>query len=169
MTARAMPLGQNPIAQRADWETPPAFFAKLDAEFGFTLDVCATPENAKCSRYFTPDDDGAVQDWGANICWMNPPYGIEIARWMRKAYSASKSGATVVCLVPSRTDAGWWHSYALRGEIRFIKGRLRFVGAPYNAAFPSAIVVFRKASPGDMRMACLGQYQTQTAAVAALR
>lgn len=143
---KPMPLGQNPVADRIDWETPPEVFAPLHAEFGFTLDVCALPRNAKCARFFTPDDDGAVQDWGREVCWMNPPYGIEIRRWMRKAYQASKAGATVVCLIPSRTDAGWWHDYAMRGEVRFIRGRIRFVGGQFNAAFPTAIVVFRPLS-----------------------
>ncbi len=54
------------------WETPQAFFDALDAEFGFTLDVCALPENAKCERYFTPEADGLKQEW-RGVCWMNPP------------------------------------------------------------------------------------------------
>lgn len=136
-------------SKRMDWETPPEFFAEYDAEFAFTLDVCALPHNAKCARFFTPDDDGAVQDWGENVCWMNPPYGAEIGRWMRKAYSASRSGATVVCLVPARTDTRWWHDYAMRGEVRFIRGRLTFVGATASAPFPVAIVVFR---PSALRL-----------------
>ena len=78
---------------------------------------------------------------------MNPPYGREIAKWMRKAFEESRNGATVVCLVPARTDAGWWHDYAMRGEIRFIRGRLRFSGSSVNAPFPSAVVVFRPAPP----------------------
>ena len=41
-----------------EWATPQDFFDELNAEFGFTLDVCATPENAKCERYFTQDTDG---------------------------------------------------------------------------------------------------------------
>ena len=124
------------------WATPPDLFADLDQEFGFTLDVCALPENAKCEKYFTPEQDGLQQDW-TGTCWMNPPYGREIGKWMRKAYEASKQGVTVVCLVPARTCSAWWHDYAMKGEVRFLRGRVRFVGAPYNAPFPSAIVVFR--------------------------
>jgi phage N-6-adenine-methyltransferase len=145
MSARAkrLPLGQNPVSDRIDWETPPEVFAPLHEEFGFTLDVCAFPHNAKCARYFTANDDGAVQDWGAEVCWMNPPYGPEISRWMRKAYQASRAGATVVCLVPSRTDTAWWHDYAMKGEVRLMRGRVRFVGGKGKAPFPTAIVVFR--------------------------
>lgn len=128
---------------RQTWETPKVVFDRLDAEFGFTLDVCATPDNAKCRRYFSPEDDGLSKPWDG-VCWMNPPYGKAIAEWMRKAYEESQIDATVVCLVPARTDTAWWHEYAMKGEIRFIRGRIRFVGAPHTAPFPCAIVVFHK-------------------------
>ena len=75
---------------------------------------------------------------------MNPPYGREIGKWMKKAYAESLRGNTVVCLVPSRTDTKWWHEYATKGKITFIKGRLKFKqnGKSGSAPFPSAIVVF---------------------------
>ena len=57
------------------WSTPQDLFDSLNAEWHFTLDVCATPENAKCKKFYTPDMDGLKQDWKDNICWMNPPYG----------------------------------------------------------------------------------------------
>lgn len=74
---------------------------------------------------------------------MNPPYGREIGKWVQKAYESAQQGATVVCLIPSRTDTKWWHDYCMKGEIRFIKGRLKFGTATYNAPFPSAVVIFR--------------------------
>ncbi len=128
---------------RSEWETPPELFAKLDAEFHFGLDVCASAENAKCAIYFVKETDGLSQDWATRICWMNPPYGREIVKWIRKAYESSLNGATVVCLVPSRTDTRWWHEYVVKGEVRFLRGRVRFVGAKAGAPFPSAVVVFR--------------------------
>lgn len=73
---------------------------------------------------------------------MNPPYGREIGKWMKKAYESAQAGALVVCLVPSRTDTRWWHDYAMKGEIHFIKGRLKFGNAKTNAPFPSAVVIF---------------------------
>ena len=124
------------------WATPQAFFDELNKEFGFELDVCALPENAKCEKYYTPEIDGLKQQW-RGICWMNPPYGREIGAWMEKAYESSLEGATVVCLVPARTDTRWFHDFAMRGEIRFIKGRLKFGDSKNSAPFPSAVVVFR--------------------------
>jgi len=126
----------------AVWETPQATFDALAAEFGgFGLDVCALPENAKCARYYTPEQDGLAQDWRGR-CWMNPPYGRTIGLWVRKAYESAQAGALVVCLLPARTDTAWWHDYAMRGEVRFLRGRLRFGGAKNSAPFPSAVVIF---------------------------
>ena len=125
------------------WETPQDFFEKLDREFGFELDVCALPENAKCSRYFSPMDDGLEQDW-TGVCWCNPPYGREIEKWVKKAYISAIEGATVVMLLPARTDTRWFHDWIYgKTEIRFIRGRLKFGGAEYGALFPNMVVVFR--------------------------
>jgi len=125
------------------WSTPQDTFDALNKEFGFTLDVCATKENAKCYNFYTVEDDGLAQKWDG-VCWMNPPYGREIKKWMEKAYLESLDGAVVVCLVPSRTDTVWWHEYAMKGEIRFIKGRLKFGNAKNSAPFPSAVIIFNK-------------------------
>ena len=92
------------------WATPQDTFDKLNEEFSFTLDVCAS---------------------------------LEIIKWMEKAYKASLSGTTVVCLVPARTDTKWWHDYAMKGEYRLLRGRLKFGGHKAPAPFPSAIVVFK--------------------------
>lgn len=124
------------------WATPIEFYQKLNEIYGFTLDVCATKENAKCQNYFTKEIDGLQQNWHGMV-WMNPPYGREIIKWMKKAYQSSLEGATVVCLVPARTDTVWWHTYAMKGEITFIKGRLKFGGSKNSAPFPSAVVVFK--------------------------
>jgi phage N-6-adenine-methyltransferase len=123
------------------WATPQDFFDKLNAVHGFELDVCATPDNAKCNKYYTVADDGLAQQW-KGVCWMNPPYGRDIKAWMKKAYESSLNGAKVVCLVPARTDTQWWHDYAMKGQIEFIKGRLKFGGHKDSAPFPSAVVVF---------------------------
>ena len=124
------------------WETPQDLFDSLNNEFHFDVDVCALPENAKCPIYFTPEQDGLKQEWEGS-CWMNPPYGRKIGEWMRKAHESEGFGTQVVCLVPARTDTTWWHNYAMKGEVRFIKGRLKFGGCKNNAPFPSAIVIFR--------------------------
>lgn len=124
-----------------EWATPQDIFDELDGEFGFTLDVCASPSNAKCSRFFDSATDGLAQDW-TGVCWMNPPYGDVIPDWIGKARASALAGATVVCLVPARVDTGWWWENCRHGEVRFLRGRLKFGGSPNSAPFPSAVVVF---------------------------
>jgi phage N-6-adenine-methyltransferase len=128
-------------SQSDEWETPRDLFAELDAIFHFDLDACASPHNAKVPRYFAKEDDALRQRWTGTV-WMNPPYGREISAFMRKAYEESVRGATVVCLVPSRTDTDWWHRYAKRGVVIHLRGRLKFGGASSSAPFPSAVVIF---------------------------
>lgn len=123
------------------WATPQDFFDDLNQEFHFETDVCALPDNAKCEKFYTPEQDGLKQEW-TGVCWCNPPYGRQIAKWVEKA---AKSGATVVMLVPARTDTAWFHDWILPfAEVRFVRGRLKFGGAENSAPFPSMIVVFRK-------------------------
>ena len=128
-----------------DWETPRDLYERISANYGpFDLDPCATPETAKCARFFTPTDDGLKQPWAPCRAFVNPPYGREIGKWVRKAWDEAQRGAYVVMLIPARTDTNYWHDYVMRGEIEFLRGRLYFVrdGKTGRAPFPSAIVKF---------------------------
>ena len=127
-------------SESPEWETPQWLFDILNKEFHFTLDICASEFNHKCPKYFTMEQDSLKQKW-KGICWMNPPYGRKIKDWMSKAYSESKNGTTIVCLVPARSDTEWWWDNCINGEIRFIKGRLKWPGSNTMAPFPSAIVI----------------------------
>lgn len=156
-------------AATSEWATPQAFFDQYNAEFKFTLDAASTHENAKCVKHYTAAEDGLSKSWTGETVWLNPPYtsgprcSKVIRAWVEKAYMESQRGATVVCLVPARTDSVWWHDYAIKGEIRFVRGRLKFQAfgdkairkvtpsvadgrhAPNNCApFASAVVIFRQ-------------------------
>lgn len=133
---------------REDWATPDRVFAPLHAEFRFTLDAAALPHNAKCSVFWTPEEDGLTRSWFPRT-WLNPPYGYRnLWRWMQKAYRESLRGCTVVCLVPAHTGQPWWHEWVVgkASEIRWIKGKIKFVGAASCAPFPSCIVIYRPPS-----------------------
>ena len=132
-------------SKKVEWETPQPIFDFVDKIYHFNLDVCALPENAKCAAYYTPEDDGLKQTW-EGVCWMNPPYGRDIAKWMKKAYeTAEYHQGTVVALVHARTDTKWWHDYAMKATyIIFIKGRLKFGNAEASCPFPSCFVIFEK-------------------------
>lgn len=128
-----------------EWATPQKLFDELNEEFNFTLDPCATDENAKCNKHFTIEDDGLSKDWSKDVVFMKPPYGREIKKWIKKAYEESLNGATVVCLIPARTDTTYWHDFIFdkADDIRFLRGRLKFGNSKNSAPFPSAIVLYR--------------------------
>jgi len=126
-----------------EWETPQDLFNKLNVKWGFTLDPCATDQNAKCEKYFTKKEDGLSQDWTGETVFMNPPYGRQVAKWVKKAFLEWwKHRVTCVCLLPARTDTNWFHAWCTKGKIEFIRGRLRFSNAKNSAPFPSMVVVF---------------------------
>lgn len=136
-----------------NWATPQDFFDNLNEEFHFTLDPCANEENHKCDLFFTKEQDGLTKDWGEHVVFCNPPYGKEIADWVRYSYEQSqKPNTTVVMLIPARTDTRYFHDYIYgKAEIRFIKGRLKFGDATTGAPFPSMVVIYRKSSwPDDL-------------------
>ena len=122
-----------------EWETPQDLFDRLHAKYQFTLDVCATKENAKCAQYFDTSTDGLKQSWAGERVWCNPPYGREIFDWVARCSAHSFA----VMLLPARTDVRWWHDFVIPyGDVEFIKGRLKFGGHKNSAPFPSAVVVF---------------------------
>jgi len=128
-----------------EYGTPQSLFNELDAQFHFTLDPCASMENAKCVKFYTKEDDGLAQSWANERVFMNSPYGRDIKKWMEKAArSWNEEGALVVALVHARTDTRWWHDrvepYAT--DISFIKGRLRFEGTKSSSPFPSVLIFY---------------------------
>lgn len=141
-------------SKTVEWGTPRELIEWVEKQMGapFDLDVCASPENAKAPRFFTKEQNGLAQKW-EGLCWMNPPYGRDIGSWLAYAFAQTCGGATVVCLLPARTDTKWWHEWCqpllkagwdqVTGNIHFLKGRLRFEGAKASAPFPSVIIVYR--------------------------
>ena len=135
-------------SKNTKWGTPQGFYDELDKVHNFTLDPCASDENYKCKKYFTEKDDGLSQPWAAETVFMNPPYGRDIKKWLKKAWQEAKNpGTKVVCLIPARTDTQYWHDYCMNAaKIHFIKGRLKFGDSKNLAPFPSALVIFDSSS-----------------------
>lgn len=136
-------------SNKEDWETPQDFYDRLNAKYHFEWDLAASDDNAKCSCYFTRDDNSLEQDWeglSGNL-FLNPPYGRELKLWVRKAANTKlKAKQNLVMLIPSRTDTSYWHDYIFKhAEIEFLRGRLKFeVGgiSGDSAPFPSAVVIY---------------------------
>ena len=138
-------------SKNTEWGTPQWLFDELDSIYHFETDVYATPENAKCKRFFTKEQDGLKQEW-TGVCWCNPPYGKGITvEWVKKAY---ESRAKTVMLLPVRTDTKWFHDYIV-GQVgvsmMFLKKRIKFNGANNYAPFPCMIVVFDRFREGDKK------------------
>ena len=128
-----------------EWATPQAFFDVLNAVFHFTLDPCATPDNTKCAKFYTKEQNGLLQDWEGERVFCNPPYGKVIADWVRKcSEEAKKPNTIVVALLPARTDTRYFHEYIYRKakDVQFVKGRLKFGDCKSAAPFPSMVVIF---------------------------
>lgn len=143
-------------------ETPQWLFNKLDQIFAFERDVCANENNAKCEQYFSPEDDALSQDW-QGCCWMNPPYGRGIKKWIIKAIESTENGATTVALVAARTETAWFQlCWDYAKYIVFVKGRLTFGEEERCAPFPSAIVIFgdERDLPPDRELTFLAEFGT---------
>lgn len=141
-------------AGSVEWATPLAIYRALDTEFKFTLDVCASPLNAKHVRYLTKDVDALGISWARERVFCNPPYGLKIEAFVRKALlEATEHDTLAVMLLPARTDTIWFHDVVLpHAEIRFIRGRLSYTlgkgAGPGRAPFASMVAIFR---PGSLR------------------
>jgi hypothetical protein len=108
-----------------NWATPKEFYDKLNAEFAFDFDPCPL------SKYeITPDKDGLLIEWGLRN-YINPPYRRNLKEaFVLKAIEESKKGKLCVMLLPVSTSTKLFHDIILpnANEIRFIKGRIKFVG-----------------------------------------
>lgn len=117
-----------------DRRTPRALWDALDEEFGFTLDVAASAENALTEAYFDLETNGLEQPW-SGVVWCNPPYS-GLNAWAEKAFAEIRReggpDAIVMLLPANRTEQSWWQDWieperhAGRVETRFLRGRLRF-------------------------------------------
>lgn len=131
-------------SKRDDWRTPADLFKELDSEFHFTVDLCADDNNHLCEKYYTKENSGLDADLTGEVVFCNPPYGrSSTSAWVKKC---ARAKATVVMLLPARTDTNAFHDYIYnKAEIRFLRGRLCFDDGDRGARapFPSMIVIFR--------------------------
>ena len=108
-----------------NWATPKEFYNKLDQEFNFDFDPC--PLNL---GEITPENDGLLIEWGLSN-FVNPPYSRDLKeKFVIKAIEESKKGKLCVMLLPVSTSTKLFHDHILpnQKEIRFIKGRIKFLG-----------------------------------------
>lgn len=143
-------------SNRTEWGTPQALFDVLNREFHFDIDLAATERNAKVPRFFSIKDDALSLSWKGIRGFLNPPYGRDVGKWAKKAHEETwNGGSLVVMLLAARTDTRWFHDYCAHGEVRFLRGRLKFEVPEYNkgipAPFPSMVVIFGGEKRGLLR------------------
>ena len=126
-----------------EWETPDDLFLRLNKQFSFTRDVCASVENTKCKEFWSEEDSCLDKAWDG-INWMNPPYK-NMKQFIEKAYN-ERNNAITVCLIPARTNTRWWHDWCMKGHVYFICGRPKFKGCVHGLPQPLALVVFGEKS-----------------------
>lgn len=117
------------------WGTPPELFAKLHAEYGFTMDGASGSDNALLARRSTAEDP---RSWVGERVFCNPPWA-NIPPFVEMAATADLA----VLLTPARTNCGWFHrALELGAKVKFFLGKPRFVGAPYNSPVDCVLLVF---------------------------
>jgi phage N-6-adenine-methyltransferase len=151
-------------SKKMDYSTPILFFDALNSVFGFETDLAASPENALCPKYYTESEDALTKEW-RGVCWLNPPYGRALPRFVAKASSeAMQKNTTIVMLIPARPDRLWWEKYIWRGDLIaasvdlcFVRGRLKFGEEVNQAPFPSAVVIFSRNGMDEQTQKQLGE------------
>lgn len=124
-----------------EWYTPEHIIEGVIQVMGnIDLDPCAdSTKGVPALNHFLREDDGLALVWAGRV-YMNPPYGTEIVKWVKKLVLEHNQGDVneAIALVPARTDTQWFS--LMRAYPRcFIRGRLKFSGHENSAPFPSAV------------------------------
>jgi site-specific DNA-methyltransferase (adenine-specific) len=111
--------------------TPPEFLETIYKFKTIEVDPCSNPGSlVKSNKFYFKHDDGLKQEWSRNneLTFVNPPYGREILKWVKKCFEEYKLGSDVVLLIPSRPGTKAWQNIILKQatSICFLKGRIQF-------------------------------------------
>ncbi len=129
---------------RQSWNTPECVLERVRRVDAVGLDPCSNPSSivgAKVEWSLENGDNGLIMPWGEyGLVFVNPEYGRGIGKWMALCAIEAVNHTEIIALVPARTDARWFNYAWSADAICFWTGRLRFLGAPSSAPFPSAVV-----------------------------
>lgn len=157
---RSIGSHQSTRMGKDEWLTPPWLLARLGA---FDLDPCAPIVRPweTAARHYTAHDNGLAQPWAGRV-WMNPPYGLEAARWLRRLADHGNG----LALVFARTETEMFFSqvWPRADALLFLRGRLAFhhvsgTKASHTAGAPSVLVAYGQRNAECLRAAAdLGVY-----------
>lgn len=133
------------LPEKDDWKTPDYFYNEINKEFNFNFDPCPYKHNLA-------EWNGLKIEWGTR-CFVNPPYSRKLKEaFIRKAVEEWKKGKLIVMLLPVSTSTIIFHECIYHyAEIRFLKGRLKFLGRNTKGEYvynkcgmhDSMLVIFR--------------------------
>jgi len=146
-----------------EWRTPPAFFARQNDRFHFTVDAAATAENAlvkpkadccpewleagtfciqgehPIGRFYTQETNGldATHYEKGDRVWCNPPYSNgQAAAWVKLAHELSQELGVLWCmLLPPSIDTKWFHRYIYDVELQRPRERVELSLLPGRLHF----------------------------------
>ena len=140
-----------------EWLTPPDILFSLG---DFDLDPCS-PINRPwdtAKMHLTIEDDGLSRSWSGRV-WMNPPFGREAVKWMRKI----RDHGNGIALIPARTETAMFYEtvWGFADAICFIKGRPHFhrvngARASFNSGAPICLIAYGDNNAKALRESGLG-------------
>ncbi|MBU2047372.1 MAG: phage N-6-adenine-methyltransferase [Gammaproteobacteria bacterium] len=150
---------QSPVMGTDEWLTPPEILAALGS---FDLDPCSPHESRRpwptAEKHYCKEDDGLSQEWQGRV-WMNPPFGREATKWMRKL-AAHGNG---IALIPARTETAMFFEsvWGAADAVQFLQGRPHFhrvdgSRAAFNSGAPICLVAYGLANVAALERSGLG-------------
>jgi hypothetical protein len=126
-----------------EWLTPPELIARLGR---FDLDPCTPAEMPweTAARRYTSIDDGLSQPWEGRV-WLNPPYGPETGKWLKRLAAHGDGIALVFARTETATFFRWVWPKA--DALLFLRGRIHFrridgTAAVHNSGGPSVLIAY---------------------------
>lgn len=126
------------------WFTPPEIIDQLGP---FDLDPCTSiyrPWETGTKHFCKEYENGLLKNWFGAV-WLNPPYGKETGKWLRKL----KLHGHGIALIFARTDTNMFFNQVWQSAnaVYFLRVRLFFYNqqgekAKHNCGAPSCLVFY---------------------------
>lgn len=134
-------------SKRVSWNTPERVLDLVRKVFedGIGLDPASNSESIVDAAFGYREESGGnglIADWGEyETVYLNPPYGRAIGEWIDKCGRSRLRypHLEIIALLPARPDTRWFAGVWKASALCFWRGRLRFLGAPSSAPFPSVV------------------------------
>lgn len=134
---------QSAAMKNDEWLTPPEILRVLGP---FNIDPCAPIVRPweTAAQHYTVVEDGLTLPWSGRV-WLNPPFGREAIKWMRKL----RDHGNGIALIPARTETAMFFEtvWGFASGVLFIKGRPHFhyvdgSRAKFNSGAPICLVAY---------------------------